>query len=86
MLRALLIEGALFLLPFVVYAVLVYARRGTLVPADWTPRVLILTSLAALVLVALGLLLFERGRGSEPGSVYVPAHMENGVYRPGQFK
>lgn len=84
--RALVMETGLFLLPFALYGMLIYARRRTLVLEDWTPQALGLIGLAGLVLVVLGLLVFERGRGAAPGSVYIPAHIEDGVLQPGRFK
>ncbi|QTL03378.1 hypothetical protein J5J86_21990 [Aquabacter sp. L1I39] len=86
MLRALLIEGSLFLLPFAAYAAFMYFNHRTLVLAHWTPKAIMLLSLAALVLVAAGLFFFEEERGAKPGAHYTPARVEDGVFKPGQLK
>lgn len=86
MLRALLIEGSLFLLPFAAYAVFMYVSHRTVLLAHWTPKAIMLLSLAALVLVAAGLFIFEQERGARPGAHYTPAEVDNGVFKPGQLK
>lgn len=86
MLRALLIEGSLFLLPFAAYAAFMYFSHRTVLLAHWTPKAITRLSLAALVLVALGLFVFEAERGAKPGAHYTPAEVENGVFKPGQLK
>ncbi|MDE1567922.1 DUF6111 family protein [Aquabacter sp. P-9] len=86
MLRALLIEGSLFLLPFAAYAAFMYFSHRTLILAHWTPKAIMLLSLVALVLVAGGLLVFEQERGARPGAHYTPAQVEDGVFKPGQLK
>lgn len=86
MIRTILVETALFLTPFVIYGIVLYSLRGSIVPEHWSPRALAICAVCAVVLMAGGLFLFEWDRGSPPGSVYVPAHMENGVFVPGQYK
>ena len=84
MIRPVLTEVALFLLPFLLYATFLWASRaGVLDPAAWSP-----TRLAGLVIVALCLMvgsfvmLAEFG-GAPARSTYVPAHVDNGELRPG---
>lgn len=86
MLRALLIEGSLFLLPFAAYAAYMYFSHRTVILAHWTPKAIMLLCTASLVLVALGLVIFEQERGARPGAHYTPAEVENGVFKPGQLK
>ncbi|MDQ0505357.1 DUF6111 family protein [Xanthobacter agilis] len=86
MLRTLLVELALFLTPFVLYGALLIATKGSVVPEHWSPRALASLAVAALVLMALGLLLFEGGRSAPPGSHYVPAQTRDGVFVPGHFE
>lgn len=83
MARSVLIELALFLAPFAVYAVLLLVTRGSLVPEHWPLRVLVGLTAAALVLVVLGLFVFEHGTMYPIGSRYVPAQMKDGVFIPG---
>ncbi|MFG1431347.1 DUF6111 family protein [Xanthobacter sp. V2C-8] len=86
MLRTVLVELALFLTPFVLYGALLIATKGSLVPEHWSPRVLAALAVAALALVALGLLLFEGGRSAPPGSRYVPAETRDGRFVPGHYE
>jgi len=69
MIRPILTEFALFITPFVLYALFLWAtREGVLDVNAWSmPRLMWLT-MSALVM---------------PGSTYVPAHMENGRLVPG---
>lgn len=86
MLRTILVELALFLTPFVLYAALLIATKGSVVPKHWSPRALAGLVVAALALVAAGLLLFESGRSAPPGSHYVPAQTRDGTFVPGHFE
>jgi len=86
MLRTLLIESALFLTPFAVYAVILLATRGSLVPANWSQRAVVILSILAIALMAGGLYVFEVGTSARPGAVYVPATMKDGVFTPGRFE
>jgi hypothetical protein len=84
MIRPVLIEVALFLTPFVVYALfLVATRAAVLDPKQWS-----LGRIAWLAIVALGLMIasfvtLAHFTGAPPGSIYTPAHIENGVLVPG---
>jgi len=86
MIRQAVTAIALFLAPFAVYALFVWAttREGMVgdVPAWSPPRVLWLT-VAALALVISGFVGLAQFGGAPPGSTYVPAHMENGRLVPG---
>ncbi|MEP9354053.1 DUF6111 family protein [Xanthobacter sp. KR7-65] len=86
MARSILIELALFLTPFVLYGALLLATKGSVVPAHWSPRALALVAASAVVLVVLGLFVFEHGRVAPPGSHYVPAQTKDGVFVPGHFE
>lgn len=86
MIRPLFTEIALFLIPFVVYALfLVATRKGVLDPASWPAA-----RLAGLVIVALILMIgsfawFVSSDRAPPSSVYIPAHIdESGNFVPGQ--
>jgi hypothetical protein len=84
MIRPILIELGLFVTPFVIYAVFLWAtREGVLDVSAWSiPRLMWLT-IAALILTIVFLLSLAEFGGAPPGSTYVPAHMENGRLVPG---
>lgn len=86
MLRTILIEAALFLSPFVAYGLILLALRGSMVPEHWSPRAIATCAVAAVLLVAAGLYVFEWDRGAPPGSTYVPAQMKDGVFVPGRYE
>lgn len=86
MIRTILVETALFLSPFVAYALVLLALRGSAVPEHWSVRALAACAVAAVLLVAAGLFLFEAENSAPPGSVYVPAQMKDGVFQPGYYK
>ena len=87
MIRPVLTELALFLAPFVVYALFLWATRaGVLHPDSWTlPRIAWLL-IAALVLMLGSFIVLAEWGGAPPGSTYVPAHTENGKFVPGETK
>ena len=87
MIRPLLTEVALFLAPFAVYALFLWATQAGVVDAKaWTlPRLAWLT-IIALVLMVGSFVVLAQFSGSPPGSVYVPAHLENGHLVPGTMK
>jgi Family of unknown function (DUF6111) len=77
---------ALFLSPFVVYAIYLALRaRYPLEVEHWTRRRVSAMTLIGLAAAVLGLVALDafapRGHG-----VYVPAHIENGILVPGRFK
>ena len=84
MIRPVLTEVALFLVPFAVYVIFLWATRTRVL--DWEswslPRVSWLV-IAALVLMLGSFLLLSHFGGAPPGSTYVPAHIEDGVFVPG---
>ena len=87
MIRPIATEIGLFLTPFVVYAAFLMATRvGILHPNAWAlPRLtgLVIASLILMVgsFVALGVF----GR-APPGSIYVPAHIEDGKFVPQTYR
>ena len=87
MIRPILTELALFMTPFVAYALFLWATRasGVNVSAWSMPRVVWL-SVAALMLVIASFVVLAEFSGSPPGTTYVPAHMENGRLVPGMEK
>jgi len=87
MIRPVLTEIALFLAPFLVYAIFLWATRaGVLHPDSWSlPRVTWLL-IAALVLMIGSFIVLAQWGGSQLGSTYVPAHIEDGQFVPGESK
>jgi Family of unknown function (DUF6111) len=84
MIRPILIEAGLFLVPFALYAAfLVATRSGLSHSASWTTRHIAGLAIASLVLVIGSIFLLGHFSGAPPGSTYVPAHMENGKFVPG---
>jgi Family of unknown function (DUF6111) len=84
MIRPLLIGLALFLTAFAAYALYLWpagARpaRGSLLALQWL-------TIAALVLMIAGFVVWAQYDGAPPGATYVPAHMENGQLVRGTFK
>ncbi len=87
MIRLFSIEVALFLAPFILYALFLWAtREGILHPKEWRPPVLAMLSLAAVALTAVGFVLIAEYSGAPAHSTYVPAHLENGQLVPGTMK
>ncbi|TMJ25877.1 MAG: hypothetical protein E6G96_15045 [Alphaproteobacteria bacterium] len=87
MIRPVLTEVALFLAPFGVYAIFLWATRaGPLHAASWTvPRIAWLLIAALLLMIGSFVVLAQWG-GAPPGSTYVPAHYEDGKFVPGETK
>jgi hypothetical protein len=84
MIRPLFTEIALFLTPFVVYALFLWATRaGVLHPDSWRVPTISWLTIAALALMIVSFLLVAEFSGAPPHSTYVPAHMENGQFVPG---
>jgi hypothetical protein len=87
MIRPLLVEIALFLAPFVAYALFLWATRlGVLDPEHWPLRTVAWLTAASLVLVIASFVLLAQISGAPVGSTYVPAHMEKGRLVPETVK
>lgn len=87
MFRPVLTEIALFLAPFLVYAVFVWATRGKVfVSAHWPVRHVIALTVVAVVLTVGTFAVLTHFSGAPPGSSYEPAHIENGKLVPGRVK
>jgi hypothetical protein len=80
-------EVALFAAPFVLYAVFLWATKaGVMDLESWPLSRIAWLSIAALALVVGSFVYFANFSGAPPGSTYVPAHIENGKFVPGQAK
>ena len=87
MIRPVLTEIGIFLIPFGVYVLfLVATRSGVMVPASWPVQLVARLVLAALLLVIISLVMLAQFSGSPPYSTYIPAHIENGKLVPGVDK
>jgi quinol-cytochrome oxidoreductase complex cytochrome b subunit len=87
MLRPVLTELALFLTPFAVYAVFLWVTRtGVLDAKQWTLSRMAWLLMAAFVLMIGSFIVLAQWGGSPPGSTYVPAHIEDGTFVPGETK
>ena len=87
MIRVGLTEIVLFAMPFVLYAVFLWATRaGVMDPESWPVSRLITLAIVSCVLVIGSFIYFANYTGAPPGSTYVPAHMENGKFVPGQVR
>jgi hypothetical protein len=84
MIRPFLTEITLFLLPFVLYVLYLWATRaGVLHPDAWTVKTVSWLAIAAFVLMIASFIVLAEFGGAPPQSTYVPAHMEKGRLVPG---
>jgi hypothetical protein len=87
MIRPVLTEIGLFLIPFAIYAIYLVATRAQLLnTASWPLPVLGWLSAAALLLIIGSFAWLAHFSGAPPGSTYIPAHMQNGKLVPGVEK
>jgi hypothetical protein len=87
MIRPVLTEIGIFLIPFVFYVLFLLATsKGVTERTSWPARVVLKLLLAAFVCVIISLLLLAHFSGASPHATYTPAHMENGRLIPGQNK
>ena len=87
MIRPAFTEIGIFLIPFAVYAMFLFATRsGMLAPSSWPMHVIAKLVLGSLILVVISFVLLAQFRGAPPNSTYIPAHIENGKLIPGVEK
>jgi len=87
MIRPLLSEVGLFLLPFAAYALfLIVSRTNVLTAESWPLHVIGALVGVALTLTVGALVLLANFSGASPHSTYTPAHMENCRLVPGVEK
>ena len=85
MIRPVFTEIALFLAPFVIYAIYLVATKSALLTLEsWPPKVLASLGICALVLMIGSFVYLSHFAGSPPGSTYEPAHVEDGKFVPGR--
>ena len=87
MIRPVLTEIGIFLIPFAVYALyLIATRSGLLAQSSWPAHLLAKLVLGSLLLVVVSFVMLAHFSGAPPNSTYIPAHMENGKFVPGVEK
>ena len=87
MIRPVLTELVLFLAPFVGYAIFLVATRATVFDRNsWPAKTVGMLTVAAVALVLGSFVILAHFSGAPPGSTYIPAHMEDGKFVPGQTK
>ena len=87
MIRPIFTELVMFLTPFVLYVVFLWATKaGVFHPDSWPLSRILSLAIAALVLMIVTFFYFANYSGAPVGSTYVPAHVENGKFVPGTTK
>lgn len=88
MIRPVLTEIGIFLIPFAVYAMFLLASRsgGVWAKSSWPLRIVIRLAVAAFLLVIVSLVLLAHFSGAPPGSTYTPARVEDGKLIRGSEK
>ena len=87
MIRPILTEIGIFLIPFAAYAIFLMATRsGVLVSSSWPAHLVAKLVLGSLLLVVISFVLLAQYSGAPPDSTYVPAHLEKGRLVPGVEK
>ena len=87
MIRPVLTEVGIFLIPFAVYAMfLIATRSGLMASSSWPTHLLAKLVLGSLLLVVISFVLLAHFSGAPPNSTYIPAHIENGKFVPGVEK
>jgi hypothetical protein len=87
MIRPVLTELALFVAPFVAYALFLWVTRTNVLDrTSWEPKTLAALAIIALVLMLGSFVYLAHFSGAPPGSTYEPAHMEDGKFVPGRTR
>ena len=87
MIRPVLTEVGIFLIPFAAYAIfLIATRSGVMAQSSWPAHLVAKLVLGSLLLVVISFILLAHFSGAPPNSTYVPAHLENGRLVPGVEK
>lgn len=86
MLRVILTQLLLFLLPFICYALWLWLSKRSRHPDSWSKGPIAWLTLAGLVLVISGLVGMAAFDKSPEGTSYRPSEMRDGVFVPGRFE
>ena len=86
MLRVILADIILFLLPFLAYGFWLWLNNKAHVSEHWRNGPMGWLTLAGIALMVVSFVIFASLKQAPEGAEYRPAHMENGVYVPGRFE
>jgi hypothetical protein len=87
MIRPVLTEIGIFLIPFAVYAAFLLATRaGVMTASSWPTVIVVRLAIGAFLLIILSFILLAHFSGAPPNSTYAPAHLDNGKLVPGTEK
>jgi len=87
MIRPVLTEIGIFLIPFAVYALfLIATRSGIFDQTSWPLPLVAKLVLGSLLLVIVSFVFLAEFSGAPPDSTYTPAHIERGHLVPGVEK
>jgi hypothetical protein len=85
MIRPIFTELVMFLTPFALYVVFLWATKaGVMHPDSWPVSRIATLVIAALVLMVVTFVYFADYTGAPVGSAYIPAHVEDGKFVPGK--
>ena len=84
MIRPVLTEIGIFLIPFAVYALfLIATRSGVFDQSSWPVTLVAKLVLGSLLLVIVSFVFLAEFSGAPPESTYEPAHLDHGKLVPG---
>ena len=84
MIRPVLTEVGIFLIPFAIYVMfLISTRSGVMASSSWPAHLIAKLVMGSLLLVVISFVLLAHFSGAAPDSTYIPAHIENGKFVPG---
>ena len=84
MIRPVLTEIGIFLIPFAVYALfLIATRSGVFDQSSWPITLVAKLVLGSLLLVIVSFIFLAEFSGAPPESTYEPAHLDHGKLVPG---
>lgn len=84
MIRPVLTEIGIFLIPFAVYALFLIATRSDVLnQSSWPMSRVAQLALGSLLLVIISFIFLAEFSGAPPDSTYEPAHLEDGRLVPG---
>ena len=87
MIRPVLTEIGIFLIPFAVYALfLIATRSGVFDQSSWPVTLVAKLVLGSLLLVIVSFVFLAEFSGAPPESTYEPAHLDHGRLVPGVEK
>ncbi len=86
MMRVILTQLVLFLLPFLAYALWIWLSKRSRHPENWTRGPVAWLTLAGLLLVIVSFVFLDTFNQAPEGTQYRPSEMRDGVFVPGRFE